>query len=216
MQTSRKEVETYKGASVAPFLGEKKLGSTSQTPGDSEGSNEVYQEMGLVNSIDAILKKSNAILMKESVVEADLNTKANVYEQGATETIQVEAPKFNLKAVRKEKEVGSNMGLDLTKEEEGPIAMTYDMDLGWVAEALSPTSGQWKRKACEGQPKGKAKDLSPMQKKRNVPFSLTESDQKKRETKKQRVEAQERNESEDKFKRDGGEADAARQLRRAK
>ena len=61
MQTSRKEVETDKGASVAPFLGEKKLGSTSQTPGDSEGSNEVYQEMGLVNSIDAILKKSNAI-----------------------------------------------------------------------------------------------------------------------------------------------------------
>ena len=111
---------------------------------------------------------------------------------------------FNFEAVRKEKEVGSNMGLDLTKEEEGPIAMTYDMDLGWVAEALSPTSGQWKRKACEGQPKGKAKDLSPMQKKRNVPFSLTESDQKKRETKKQRVEVQERNESEDKFKSDGG------------
>ena len=51
-------------------------------------------------------------LVKESVVEADLNTKADVREQGAMETIQVEAPKFNFEAVRKEKEVGSNMGLD--------------------------------------------------------------------------------------------------------
>ena len=154
--------------------------------------------------------------MKESVVETDLNTQADVREQGAMETIQVEAPKFNFEAMRKEKEVGSNMGLDLTKEEEGPIAMTYDMDLGWVAEALGPTSGHWKRKAREGQPKGKAKDLSLMQKKRNALFSLTESNQKKRETKKQRVKAQERNESEDKSTRDGGEADAAKQLHRAK
>ena len=126
------------------------------------------------------------------------------------ETIQAEAPKFNFEAVRKEKEVGSNLSLDLTKGEEGPIAMTYDMELGWITKTLGPTSGHWKRKAREGQPKGKAKDLSPIQKKRNAPFSLAESDQKKRETKKQRVEAQERNESEDKSIRDGSEADAAR------
>ena len=126
------------------------------------------------------------------------------------ETIQAEAPKFNFEAVWKEKEVGSNLGLDLTKGEECLIAMTYDMELGWIAEALGPTSGHWKRKAREGQPKGKAKDLSPIQKKRNAPFSLAESDQKKRETKKQKVEAQERNESEDKSIRDGSEADAAR------
>ena len=55
-----------------------------------------------------------------------------------------------------------------------------------------------------------------MQEKRNALFSLTESNQKKRETKKQRVEAQERKESEDKSTRDGGEADAVKQLRRAK
>ena len=87
VQTPRKEVETDKGASVVPFLGEKKLGSMSQTLGDNEGSNEVYQEMGLVNSNDAIPKKSNAILVKEIVVEADLNTEADVCEQGAMETI---------------------------------------------------------------------------------------------------------------------------------
>ena len=65
MQTSRnEEVETDKGASVAPFLGEKELGSTSQTPGDRERSNEVYQENGLVNSIDVIPRKSYAISVK--------------------------------------------------------------------------------------------------------------------------------------------------------
>ena len=81
---------------------------------------------------------------------------------------------------------------------------------------MGPTSGHWKRKTREGQPNSKAKELSPVKKKRNALASLTESDQKKRETKKQRVEAQGRNESEDKAIRDGGEAEATRQLRRAK
>ena len=41
MQTSRnKEVETDKGAFVALFLGEKELGSMSQTPGDRERRNK--------------------------------------------------------------------------------------------------------------------------------------------------------------------------------
>ena len=59
----------------------------------------MYQETGLVNFIDVIPKKSNAISVKESVVEADLNTEADVREQGAMETIQIEAPKFNFEAV---------------------------------------------------------------------------------------------------------------------
>ena len=60
------------------------------------------------------------------------------------------------------------------------------------------------------------KGIKPSEEKRNAPASLTESDQNKRETKKQRVETQGRNESEDKAIRDGGEAEAAMQLRRAK
>ena len=139
-------METDKGASVASFLGEKKLECTSQTQGDSDGRNEVYHEMGLVNSINVILETSNAILVKESVVEADLNSEADACEQGAMETIQIDVPKFKFEAVRKEKELGSDTGLELTKEEEGLIAMTYDMDQGWVAEVLGPTSGHWKRK----------------------------------------------------------------------
>ena len=63
------------------------------------------------------------------------------------------------------------MGLDLTNEKEGPIVMTYDMELGWVAEALGPTSGHWKRKARKGKTKGKERELSPVQKKKKC-FNL--------------------------------------------
>ena len=146
MQKSRKEVETDKGASVAPFLGEKKLECRSQIQGDSDGRKEKYQDMGRVNSNDVIPETSNAILVKESVGEADQNSEADVSEHGVMETFQGDVPKFKFEAVRKEKELGNDSGLELYKEEEGPIAMTYDMDQGWVAKVLGPTSGHWKRK----------------------------------------------------------------------
>lgn len=60
------------------------------------------------------------------------------------------------------------MGLDLTKDGEGPLAMTYDMELGWIAETLGPTSAHWKRKACAGQTKEKEKVESPVEKKRSA------------------------------------------------
>ena len=79
VQTSRnEEVEIDKGASVALFLGEKDLGSTSQTPEDRDRSSKVYQEKGLVNSIDEIPKESHTITVKESVAETDFNTDADV------------------------------------------------------------------------------------------------------------------------------------------
>ena len=172
--------------------------------------------MGRVNSNDVIPETRNAILVKESVGEADQNLVADVSEHGVMETCQGDVPKFKFEAVRKEKELGNDLGLELYKEVEGPIAMTYDMDQGWVAEVLGLTSGHWKRKTREGQPNGKAKELSPVKKKRNAPASLIESNQNKRETKKQRVETQGRNECEDKAIRDGGEAEVVMQLRRAK
>ena len=95
-----------------------------------------------------------------------MNTEVDVRGQGAMETHQTETPKFIFEFTHKMKEVGCYVGLDLAKEGEGPIDMTYDMDLGWVAEVLGPTSGHWKRKAREGQTKGKEKALSPVQKKK--------------------------------------------------
>ena len=64
------------------------------------------------------------------------------------------------------------MGLELINDVEGPMAMTYDMELGWVTEVLGPTSGHWKRKAREGQTKGKDKVFSPIKKKRRGNYTL--------------------------------------------
>ena len=183
VQTSRKEVETDKGVSVVPCLGEKKLECTPQTKGDSDGRKEKYQDMGRVNSNDVIPETSNAIAVKERVGEADQNLVADVSEHEVMETSQGDVPKFTFEAVRKVKELGNDLGLKVDKEKDGPIAMTYDMDQGWVAEVLGPTSGHWKRKIREGQPNGKAKGSIMC---------------------------------EDKAIRDGGVAEAAMQLRRAK
>jgi len=107
------------------------------------------------------------------------------------------------------------VGLDSRVDGEGPMAMTYDMELGWVAEALGPTSGHWKRKAHEGQTKGKGKALSPVKKKRIAQNPLTELDQNTLEGKRRRTEVQEKDEFEIETQRVGGVADAARQHRRA-
>ena len=215
MQTSRKEVETDKGVSVVPCLGEKKLECTPQTNGDSDGSEEKFQDMGRVFSNDVISETSKAIAVKECVGEADKNPVADVSEHGVMETSQGDVPKFKFEAVRNVEELGNVLGLKVDKEEEGPIAMTYDMDQGWVAEVLGPASGHWKRKIREGQPSGKAKEPSPVKKKRNAPTSQTESNQNQRETKKQRIEIQGSIVGEDKVLRNGGVAEVAMQLRRA-
>ena len=60
------------------------------------------------------------------------------------------------------------MGSDTTSKVEGPMAMTYEMEMGWVAETLGPTSGHWKRRARTGQAKGKEKIESPIKKKKGV------------------------------------------------
>ena len=216
VQTSRKEVETDKGASVVPCLGEKKLECTPLNNGDSDGSGENFQDMGRVISNDVISETNNAIAVKESVGEADKNPVAVVSEHGVIETSPGDVPKFKFEAVRNAEELGNTLGLKVDKEEEGPMAMSYDMDQGWVAEALGPASGHWKRKIREGQPSGKAKELSPVKKKRNAPASQTESNQNQRETKKQKTEIQGSIVCEDKVLRDGGVAEAAMQLRRAK
>ena len=215
-QTSRKEVEIDKGASVVPCIGEKKLECTPLNNGDSDGSGENYQEMGRVISNDVLSKTNNAFAVNESVGNADKNPVAVVSEHGVTETSPGDMAKFKFEAVRNAEELGINLGLKVDKEVEGPIAMSYDMDQGWVAETLGPASGHWKRKIREGQPSGKAKELSPVKKKRNSPAYQTESDQNQRETKKQRTEIQGSLVCEDEVVRDGGVAEAAVQLRRAK
>lgn len=102
------------------------------------------------------------------------------------------------------------MGLDLTKDGEGPLAMTYDMELGWIAETLGPTSAHWKRKACAGQTKEKEKVESPVEKKRSASTPHGVLEKNTLEVKRRRVEVQENGDVEIETKRVGGVADAAR------
>ena len=196
-------------------LGEKTLDSTTMTSADRERSSEVYQEEGLVNTIDETPKESIAILVKEGVDRKQINNGIEGCGQGMMETHQTGVPKFKFEPAQKVQEEGGQVGLDLKVDGEGPMAMTYDMELGWVAEVLGPTSGHWKRKACEGQTKGKDKVLSPVRKKRSAQNSPIELEQNTLEVKRRRTEVQKKDEVENETQRVRGVADAARQHCRA-
>nr|POE67505.1 hypothetical protein CFP56_36671 [Quercus suber] len=58
--------------------------------------------------------------------------------QRVMETHQTGIPKFKFEPAPKAQE-GGHVGLELTKDGEGPVAMTYDMEVGWVAEAALPS-----------------------------------------------------------------------------
>ena len=53
------------------------------------------------------------------------------------------------------------MGLASVVKDKGPMAMSYDVNMGWVAETLGPRSGHWKllaRKAHEISPTKEPKE----------------------------------------------------------
>nr|POF15853.1 glutathione synthetase, chloroplastic [Quercus suber] len=79
--------------------------------------------------------------------------------QGEIETNQMEIPMFKFEPTQKVHKKGGLVGLDLTKDREGPMAMTYDVELGWIANTLGPTSGHWKRKACLAVKCGKVEEV---------------------------------------------------------
>ena len=160
VQTSRyKAVGTDKRMYDVQNLEEKKLGSTTQTSEVKDRGNKDYQEKGL------------DILVKKGVDEMQTNTEIEGYGQGAMETYQTETPMFKFESASKGYEEGGHVGLDLTKDREGPIAMTYDMELGWVTEALGPTSVHWKRKAHVDQ--RQRKSLKPSVEKKNECLEFT-------------------------------------------
>ena len=108
----------------------------------------------------------------------------------------------------------SSTGLDVEATEEGPIAMTFEEEVGWVTDKMSPTSGHWKRRARANLGLENVKNLSPSRKKREC-SSLEDIDQNPKESKRKKIEAQSEEGAGKEVFTDGGVADAARQLRRA-
>ena len=92
---------------------------------------------------------------------------------------------------------------------EGPVAMMYEVDVGWVAENLGPNSSHWKRKAQVGPSKEISVETGPIQRKREGPTLLEELDKISRNIKRKKGEVQSKeNRGKEKIK-DGREAVAA-------
>ena len=133
---------------------------------------------------------------------------SNVKEgDGQKETVagNQESPPFKFENGPKDKEVEPSVGLERNKA-EGPMAMNYEMSVGWIAESLSPTSGHWKRRARAGQSKGKEKVASPAEKKRGSLTPLGEIDQNVLVRKRRKVEKLGEGEAGKENEKDGREA----------
>lgn len=153
-----------------------------------ERSKVENQKNGLVSNLRELPKQNLAILVKDCEGKEQANNVKGGSKCGAMETENTKAPKFKFELAQKDRLVVDHVGSDTTSEVEGPMAMTYEMDMGWVVKKLGPTSGHWKKRARAGQAKGKEKEASPIQKKRGVSIPLGELDQNVLESKRRKVE----------------------------
>lgn len=135
--------------------------------------------------------------------------------QKVTETKQIKIPKFDFKSTLQPSSRDGPTGLALEVNEDGPVAMTYEVDVGWVVDKLGPNSGHWKRRARASPGNDNKEELGPIHKKREGPISLEELDQSTREIKRKKIEAQSKENIRKEIIKDGDVAGAARQLRRA-
>ena len=97
----------------------------------------------------------------------------------------------------------------------GPLAMSFDENVGWVAEKMGPISKHWKRLAREIKLNAPKKNKSPTKQKRECPTPLIELDPNALELKRRRGKNTQHVVSEYENTMDGGEAVAARQHRQA-
>ena len=99
-------------------------------------------------------------------------------------------------------------------EELGPMAMSYDENVGWVAEKIGPKYKHWKRLAREIKLDTPKKSKSPIKQKRECPTPLAEIDPNALELKRRRGKNKQVV-SVDGNTMDGSEAVAATQHRQA-
>ena len=102
------------------------------------------------------------------------------------------------------------------RAESGPVAMSYDMENGWTAEPLGPRSRHWKRLAREAKTNSSPTEKSPTRLKREDLISLENLDSKDKRQKRRKGGKQSTQTGEEEIPKDGGEAVAAAQHRRAK
>ena len=175
-------------------------------------------EKGMAESIGRSHKGVLADVGKENWENGTRSGGKEVSQHGRTETPSEAIPKFEFvqgqETIKQDDQVGLGLGLEECKE--GPMAMPYDPEVGWVANKLSPTSGHWKRKVRAGPDEEMKEVLGPIQRKREGDLILSEIDQNIRVSKCRKCEGLSKEETGEECIKDGGVAVAARQHRRAK
>ena len=134
------------------------------------------QENGMVNNLRENSKEDLANLGKENWEREKLMCGNGGSMQGMTRTQQGGIPKFEFISVPKAPTRDYQEGLDSVEIGEGPMAMTYEMEVGWVVDKLGPNSGHWKRKAWLSPGNENKEETGPFPRKREGPTPPNELD----------------------------------------
>ncbi|KAK7835145.1 hypothetical protein CFP56_023794 [Quercus suber] len=113
----------------------------------NEENHEKSKEKNVVGSPKGVL----ANLGKENWEKQKGSGGIEVSQQGMTVTQCNVIPKFEFMQALETLTHDCHVGLGLVDSEEGLMAMSYEQDVGWVANTLGPTSGHWKRRAQDRQ-----------------------------------------------------------------
>ena len=179
-----------------------------------EMTTEMFHKNSKVCKMGESSKETQAKVGKEKGEEETVLNSQDKDMQKVIETRNWVIPPFDFKSTRQSPPGDSSTGLEVESIEEGPVAMTYEDEVGWVMDKMSPTSGHWKRRARANPGLENIKSLGSSKKKRES-SSLEDIVQSSKESKRKKTEAQSKEVSGKEVHKDGGVADAARQLRRA-
>ena len=147
--------------------------TASEASGQDLGA---YHEEGMVNNRSEKAKASPSILGCEKLEALLEQKRAEEGMQWENATQQERESRFNFILAPTTFEGITTKGLDLDKTELGPMTMTYELGVGWVAEKLGPRSGHWKRLARNTKPKTNDTDLGPINQKGEGPTPLSDLD----------------------------------------
>ena len=214
LEKQREVVARKKQASDASFLEEGAMGQQVEKTVGGEMTIEKFHENGKVSKLGESTKETLAKLGKEKWEEEIVLNEQGEDMHKVTETRQCEIPPVDFKSARQCPPCDGPTGLELDSIEDGPVAMTYEEEVGWVADKLGLTSRHWKRRARANPGLENNKSIGPSKKKREG-SSLEEIVQSSKESKRKKTEVQSKEVSGKEVNKDGGVADVARQLRRA-
>nr|POE89123.1 hypothetical protein CFP56_70454 [Quercus suber] len=95
-------------------------------------------------------------------------------------------PMFEFKLAPNKSSMQPGVEKGMSKPKLGPIAISYDQNMGWVTEKMGPNSKHWKRLAREIKSNAPTKNTSPTKLKSEGPTPLIKLDPNALELKRKR------------------------------